>query len=428
MYCIFLSFPGDQGSGKSSLTSKLRSFGGKEGELKKAGGLQYTILDVQNEDENIRLGTWLLNGDSYYGNLLQYVVTKESVKNLTVLMCVDMSKPWNIIENLEHWYQKLHMHLHSLNLSAKELNEMERKIQKDFDNYYKEMESGDEKVNTADNDNDTAILEENVLANNIGIPIIVAITKSDHITTLEKENDYREEHFDFIQKHIRKFCLKSGAAVIYTSSKEGSNTALLYKYLNYQVYGIKMKVVPQLVEKDTIFIPMGWDNESKIAIIDEHIKTFSPDDPYKDHIVKPVVSKPTNQEKEIVAEDEQAFLEVQLSALSKVPTTAPAMARPQQSGEHRVSPRGANVSPGQRPGARLATPQAKGKMEATKAAGESSSETVLANFFNSLLSKNTTGKMNKSSTAAVANRSDVQAELERMSKKTPTVKKDDSFK
>jgi len=389
--------------------------------------LQYTILDAHNEDEHITLGTWILNGDSYYSNLLQYVVTKESVKDLTVLICVDISKPWNILETLDHWYQKLHVHLHSLRLSAKELNEMERKIQKDFDNYYKEVEGGDEKVSLADSD-DVSGLGENVLSNNIGIPIIVALTKSDHITNLEKENDYREEHFDFIQKHIRKFCLKSGAAVLYTSSKEGSNIPLLYKYVNYKVFGIKMQVVPQLVEKETIFIPMGWDNESKIAIIDEHIKTFSPEDPYKDHIVKPLVTKPTSQEKEIIAEDEQMFLETQLAALSKAPTATPSMTRPQQGADHRVSPRGVNVSPGQRTGARLASPQAKGKMEATKAAGESSSETVLANFFNSLLSKNTTGKMAKTPTGVVANRSDVQAELERMSKKTPQVKKEDAYK
>lgn len=419
---------GDNGSGKSSLITKLRSCGGKEGELKKTGGLQYTIVDVHNEDENIRLGTWILNGDSYYSNLLKYVVTKESVRNLSVIMCVDMTKPWSILESLEHWYQKLHSHLHSLNLSAKELNEMERKLQKDFENYYKEMEAGEEKLNIPDNENDSSILEENVLANNIGIPIIVVVTKSDYIATLEKENDYREEHFDFIQKHIRKFCLKFGAAVVYTSSKEGSNIMLLYKYLNYQIYGIKIPIVPQLVEKDTIFIPMGWDNDNKIAIIDEHIKTFTADDPYKDHIIKPIVSKPANQEKEIVAEDEQMFLEAQLQALSKAPTATPAMTRPPPGGEHRVSPRGASASPGQRSGARLATPQSKGKIEASKAAGESSSETVLANFFNSLLNKNSSGKMSKSTSASAASRSDVQAELERMSKKTPAVKKDESFK
>lgn len=29
----------------------------------------------------------------------------------------------------------------------------------------------------------------------------------DAISVLEKEHDYRDEHFDFIQSHIRKFCL-----------------------------------------------------------------------------------------------------------------------------------------------------------------------------------------------------------------------------
>ena len=31
--------------------------------------------------------------------------------------------------------------------------------------------------------------------------------QADAISTLEKENDYREEHFDFIQMHVRNFCL-----------------------------------------------------------------------------------------------------------------------------------------------------------------------------------------------------------------------------
>lgn len=49
----------------------------------------------------------------------------------------------------------------------------------------------------------------------------------------------------------------------------------------------------------------------------------------------------------------------------------------------------------------------------TAAAAQNSSETVLANFFNSLLNKNST----KGVKGAPANRSDVQAELEKMSKK-----------
>lgn len=30
----------------------------------------------------------------------------------------------------------------------------------------------------------------------------------DAISTLEKEHDYKDEHLDFIQSHIRRFCLQ----------------------------------------------------------------------------------------------------------------------------------------------------------------------------------------------------------------------------
>ena len=39
--------------------------------------------------------------------------------------------------------------------------------------------------------------------------------QSDAISTLETEHDYKEEHFDFIQQHIRKFCLK---CILFNSS------------------------------------------------------------------------------------------------------------------------------------------------------------------------------------------------------------------
>jgi dynein light intermediate chain 1 len=36
---------------------------------------------------------------------------------------------------------------------------------------------------------------------------------------LERDYDYKEEHFDFIQKWVRKFCLQFGASLFYTSVK-----------------------------------------------------------------------------------------------------------------------------------------------------------------------------------------------------------------
>ena len=42
-----------------------------------------------------------------------------------IMICIDMAKPWNMLDSLEHWRRTLVEHLHSLHISAKELNSME---------------------------------------------------------------------------------------------------------------------------------------------------------------------------------------------------------------------------------------------------------------------------------------------------------------
>ncbi len=78
--------------------------------------------------------------------------------------------------------------------------------------------------------------------------------QTDHISSLEKESDYRDEHFDFIQFHIRQFCIQYGAALFYTSVKEDKNCDLLYKYLVHRVYGLPFKTPALIVEKDAVFM------------------------------------------------------------------------------------------------------------------------------------------------------------------------------
>ncbi|CAF4395016.1 unnamed protein product, partial [Rotaria magnacalcarata] len=46
-------------------------------------------------------------------------------------------------------------------------------------------------------------LADGILRKSVGIPIIIIITKCDAMSTLEKENDYNERYFEFLQYHIR---------------------------------------------------------------------------------------------------------------------------------------------------------------------------------------------------------------------------------
>ena len=74
------------------------------------------------------------------------------------------------------------------------------------------------------------------------------------MSTLEKDFDYKEEHFDFIQQSIRKFCLQYGAALFYTSVKEDKNCDLLYKYLVHKIYNFPFRTPALVVEKDAVFM------------------------------------------------------------------------------------------------------------------------------------------------------------------------------
>ncbi|KAI5093820.1 cytoplasmic dynein 1 light intermediate chain 1 isoform X3 [Silurus meridionalis] len=89
--------------------------------------------------------------------------------------------------------------------------------------------------------------------------------------------------------------------------KENKNIDLIYKYLIHRLYGFPFHFPAQVVEKDSVFIPSGWDNEKKIAILHENLQSVKAEDNFEDVIVKPPVRKFVH-EKEIQAEDDQVFL------------------------------------------------------------------------------------------------------------------------
>ena len=98
------------------------------------------------------------------------------------------------------------------------------------------------------------------------IEIVLAITiphnrintysqlQTDFMADLERDYDYKEEHFDFIQQSIRSFCLQFGAALFYVSVKEDKNCDLLYKYLVHRIYRFPFKTPALVVEKDAVFM------------------------------------------------------------------------------------------------------------------------------------------------------------------------------
>ncbi|XP_054164330.1 cytoplasmic dynein 1 light intermediate chain 2-like [Oppia nitens] len=423
---------GDNDSGKTSLIAKMQGIE----DTRKGSGLEYHHLLVRDEyrDEQTQCGVWILDGNcSWNSQLLKFALNDYTIPDTTILLTASMTKPWDIINSLEKWTKVLDNHLKNLNLNREVFNSYKQQNLKRYLEYISPGDEMESLVNTpvkfrSNSDLEVSFknsiscnsvnspLPEGVLTHNLGIDIIVVITKTDYMSTLEKEFDYKEESFDFIQQAIRKFCLKFGASLLYVSVKVNKNCDLLYKYLVHRIYGLKFKTPALVVEKDAVFIPTGWDNEKKIAILYENIQSVSPDDDYNEVIGSPIVNKPLQKEVETTAEDDQVFLlkmQSQLNQQMPVGATPPTRTTPivQKQSERRTP---------------INTPPTGAQIDGSK--GTPGGEGVLQTFFNSLLNR-------KSGSPGVGsprtpnnitdNRMGVQAELDRMigsNSSTPTHK------
>ncbi|GIY30662.1 cytoplasmic dynein 1 light intermediate chain 2 [Caerostris darwini] len=383
--CRTLLVLGDNESGKTSLIAKLE---GNE-DPRKGSGLEYHYIYVRDEyrDDHTRLGVYVLDGDQWHRNLLKYVLNEETFSNTTILLTASMSEPWDIMESLKNWSQILEEHVQRLRLPESVLEEHRKRVLKRFEDY---VEPGSEPDGVSTPVRPVSIgdslASDREIPINLGLEIIVVITKTDAISTLEKQLDFKEEHFDFIQMSIRNFCLQYGAALFYVSVKEDKNCDLLLKYLVHRIYSFPFRTPALVVEKDAVFIPAGWDNSKKINILVDNLTTMKSNDSFNDVIVKPINRKPLQREAEIIAEDDEAFLcKLQSLLNQQVPAS---VGRPVGSQETpiRTAP-GVQKTADRRlsgsPGVNASPKKIEGKH------GSVGGEGVLQNFFNSLLNRRT---------------------------------------
>lgn len=383
---------GDDLSGKTTLAAKLQ---GVEDPVR-VSGLEYQPMEVEDDDndEKAVCGIWILEGDRSHRSLLDIALPKSRISDTILIITVDMSQPWSIIESVEKWTTIIREHMDQLQMSAEDLANCEKKIVDDFQKYVDPSEVNEEsssivnsalRLSTSENGDDVAVpLGENTLTCNLGIHLVVICTKCDYTEKLEKDYDYGDEHFDFIQYHLRTLCLKYGAALFYTSVKDNKNMEILHKYLLHKLYGFPFTTSASVVDKDGLFVPSGWDSEKKIGIVSENFVKLSPNDQYDSVISRPISRKTLHDMKEITAEDEQSFLTRAQTSLSAPPTgsSVPRSSVPARTAD---MSRLKGSQPGRATVAGLTNPIA-GKLKAEKPATQSN-ERVLANFFNSLLNK-----------------------------------------
>lgn len=107
-------------------------------------------------------------------------------------------------------------------------------------------------------------LPEGCLKVNLGIPILVIINKVDLLLHGDKKS-YLEENFDYIQNHIRDYALQYGASVIFTSANANRNLSVTYQYLLHRLYDMDFIFNSEVIERENLFIPSGFDTPNLIS-------------------------------------------------------------------------------------------------------------------------------------------------------------------
>uniref|UniRef100_A0A182RG51 Dynein light intermediate chain n=1 Tax=Anopheles funestus TaxID=62324 RepID=A0A182RG51_ANOFN len=272
---------GDNASGKTSLIAKLHGVRVPY----HAFGIEYAYIDVPDkpQDDVARLDVWILDGDPVYKKRLIFALDDRNFSDTLVILTISMATPWMWMDQLQHWMKILTEHVATLKIAPEEKYRCQLRLTTAWQNYWQTIDTGSPtrgKFNALP-------LPKGVLTNNLGLDVIIVVTKTDYMIALDKEYDFRSEHFAFMQQSIRRFCLMYGASLFYTSAKEGKNCDLLYQYLMHRMHGLPFRTSAQIVEKDKMLIPAGWDNSNKIAKLSTKLYTIKPNDYYNDIITKP---------------------------------------------------------------------------------------------------------------------------------------------
>jgi len=307
-----LLFLGDEGCGKNTVVAGLQGRKSVQEDKMLGTGMEYMFLDVRDKDESDdvieRMGCYILNGTTDSSYLLQLVLTPELIDDAMLVMVVDLARPWLIMDSLQKWSNEISSHLESFSGDDKMQRLRDERV-KQYQRFTESTESkkeGEEQV--------TLDLDEGTLETNFGIPFVVVATKSDCLEQLSQDYDYHQEHLDFIQLHIRRFCLKHGASLVYVG-KGGKNKDTLYRSVLNAAYDMPLSYKANVSENDSIFIPSGWDNPTKINVLTESFQNIKSEDTFAETIKNMPAENNNTAAKEIVAEMEQEFLKKQQQLL-----------------------------------------------------------------------------------------------------------------
>lgn len=102
--CRTFVFMGDKKCGKTNLINKLLDIQIQNDVIKETVALEYRFGSKKLDEQKIRVNCYELGGGKILSNMLQAPLTGKNIPDIASLcICIDLSKPGNVIDSLLFW-------------------------------------------------------------------------------------------------------------------------------------------------------------------------------------------------------------------------------------------------------------------------------------------------------------------------------------
>ncbi|GAA6064205.1 hypothetical protein JCM10212_001618 [Sporobolomyces blumeae] len=314
--CIVLGAPR---SGKSTLVDRISNpsgeanagaRSGQEDEARLDLGMSYSVLDVKDEGDEeslARMSVYQLpSPHPPFPSLLPLALSKETFLDSLIVIVLDWERPWSFVAELAAWITMLERAVASMvGNETWEMAEAKERLEKTVRNYQEPAvpaANGTPASSTAPTITSVSVdadgpLPAGSLTDNLGLRLVVVCAKADHINSLERDREFTEDQFDYIQQVLRTVCLRYGAALFYTSQTLPSSYSRLRQYILHRLFSsaetsstapptssaisatsvavpsttstraFSFSHRPNVVDRDEVVVPTGWDSHGKIRIL-----------------------------------------------------------------------------------------------------------------------------------------------------------------
>ncbi|KAG8952640.1 hypothetical protein FRC04_004002 [Tulasnella sp. 424] len=304
---------GEPSSGKSTIANALlqKSSVDKQRELATKQGdrsaydfaVGYEWADVKDEAEEdtlARLSVFTVpsSNPAHLALLPHFVPPKTALPHSAIVIVLDWTRPWTFVEQLYTWLAWVEKWTSESDRELQVLKEEGRERLQSHLQHYAEPASNAEPLPLPGGTSLSSTLlplSQGVFTHNSsGVPIIVVCAKADMIdqnqagpgmglSLLKAKGGEWEERTDTIMQILRTICLKYGASLFYTSMSQPVSLTQLRAYTLHVLfmppapppdtpplkYLFPFRQRPNLLDRDRIAVPSGWDSWGKVGVVRE---------------------------------------------------------------------------------------------------------------------------------------------------------------